>query len=157
MTSNARRIFAFDTIDDIARLTSLPQIGEHVAGAMAKMGFTSVGIGGFPPAEEGAEPIFVTDITPPGFRAQYVRERLYQINPIAAHARTAVAPFRYDEAPYDPSRRQDHERFMQILRSYGLRAGMIVPVGRVDQIPACAWLSGENPETRRRGHASLSS
>ena len=88
----------------------------------------------------------MTDITPPGFRDQYVREHLYQINHFAAHARTAVAPFRYDEAPYDPSRRQDHERFMQILRSYGLREGMIVPVGRVDQIPACAWLSGESPE-----------
>ncbi len=146
MNSNARRNFAFETVDAVAQLTSLPQIGEHVAGAMAKMGFTSIGIGVFPPPEQGGEPIFVTDITPPGFRAEYAQERLYQINYIAAHSRIAIAPFRYDEAPHDPSRQLDYERFSQIMRSYGLREGMMVPVGRVGQSPAWAWFSGEKPE-----------
>ncbi len=146
MTSNARRNFVFDTVDAIARLTSLPQVGEHFAGAMAKMGFTSVGIAGFPPTENGGGPIFVTDITPAGFRDQYVHEHLYRINHFAAHARVAITPFRYSETPHDPSRQQDSERFMQILRGYGLREGLMVPVGRVGQSPACVWLSGESPE-----------
>ncbi len=146
MTSSARRNFAFDTVDAVTQLASLAQIGEHLARAMGQMGFTSIGICGFPPVEEGAEPIFVMDIAPPGFRDQYFQEHLYQINPIAAHARIAATPFRYDETPHDPSRQQDHERFNQIMRSYGLRAGIMIPVGRVGQSPAWAWFSGESPE-----------
>jgi LuxR family transcriptional regulator, quorum-sensing system regulator BjaR1 len=146
MASGARRNFAFETVDAVARLTSLPQISEHVANAMAKMGFTSIGIASFPPAEEGAEPVFVTDITPPGFRAEYAQEQLYQINYIAAYSRIAVAPFRYDEAPYDPSRQLDYERFTQMMRSYGLREGIMIPVGRVGRSPAWAWFSGESPD-----------
>lgn len=146
MVSNARRNFAFDTIDDIARLTSLPQVGAVLAGAMAKLGFAALGISGLPPPEQDADPIIVTEITPEGFLDDYFHERFYLVDHISAHARTAFEPFRFSDAPYSVTQARGHERFMQALRSYGIGEGMVVPVGRTAHIPACVWLAGESPE-----------
>ena len=35
---------------------------------------------------------------------------------------------------------------MQALATYGMRGGLIVPVGRPDNIPACAWFTGADPD-----------
>jgi len=43
MISNAYRNFAFDTIEEIARSTSLPQVSKTFAAALNKLGFTAPG------------------------------------------------------------------------------------------------------------------
>jgi len=146
MTIDGKRVFAFDTIDAIAKVTSLPDVGAVFAGAMAKLGFAALGINYLPPAEDGADPVVVTESAPEGFRDCYIHERFYLFDHIAARARTAREPFRFNEAPYHPAHAREHERFMQALRSYGMGQGAIVPVGRPAHIPGCVWLSGESPE-----------
>jgi LuxR family quorum sensing-dependent transcriptional regulator len=146
MVSNARRNFAFDTIEEIARLTSLPQIDAVFAGAMAKFGYNHLGINGLPPPEDDADPVVLTERAPEGFREFYIHERFYPVDHIAAYARTALEPFRFSDAPYGPIQSRDCERYMQALRSYGMGEGVIVPVGRPIHIPAGVWLAGKSPE-----------
>jgi LuxR family quorum sensing-dependent transcriptional regulator len=146
MTSTARRNFAFDAIDDIGRLTSLPKIGERFAKAAADLGFTSFGLNGLPPPEKDADPIIVMERVPEGFRSFYIEERFYLVDHIARAARNATAPFRFSEATYGPQQARARLRFMAALKSNGLGEGLIVPVGNPMQIPACAWLAGDAPE-----------
>jgi LuxR family quorum sensing-dependent transcriptional regulator len=147
MTSIARRNFAFDTIDKIARLPSLQEVGTTLAGAVAKLGFTAIGINGLPPPEPDADPIVVTEFAPEGFRDCYSRERMYLINPTIARARATFEPFRFSDALYSQAQSPSRERFMHFLRSYGMDEGLIVPVGRPVHIPTCVWLAGKSPET----------
>jgi LuxR family transcriptional regulator, quorum-sensing system regulator BjaR1 len=146
MASNARRNFAFDTISEIARLTSLSQVGEYFAGAMAKLGFTSLGINGLPPPVIDADPVILTESTPGGFRDHYIQEQFYLVDHIAGHARVSTEPFRYSDAPYGRAESKAHQRFLQALRNYNMGEGIIVPVGRPAHIPACVWLAGESPD-----------
>jgi LuxR family transcriptional regulator, quorum-sensing system regulator BjaR1 len=146
MLSNVQLNFTFDTIDDIAHLTTPQQVGETFAGAVATMGFTSIGINGLPPPEVDADPVILTERTPNGFRDVYIHDRLYLFDHICARARIATEPFRYSEAHYGAVEAQAHARFMQVLASYGMSDGIVVPVGRSANIPACVWLAGENPE-----------
>jgi LuxR family transcriptional regulator, quorum-sensing system regulator BjaR1 len=148
MLRDTRRNFLFETIEELSRLTVVPDVAATLTRAMADFGFTALGVNGLPLREEGADPIILTESTPAGFRELYIHERFYLIDHICAHARAAPTrePFRYTEAPYDRANSRTHERFLQALQTFGMGQGLIVPIGRPNQLPACVWLAGENPE-----------
>ncbi len=146
IVSRSRENFVFDAISEMARLTNPAQIAGVLVEAAGKFGLSSLGINGLPPISRGADPLVLTEQVPEGFREFYAHERFYLVDHICAHARTAVKPFRYSEAPYDPKMSRQHERFIQALQHYGLGEGVIVPVGRQIYCPACVWLAGPSPE-----------
>ena len=65
---------------------------------------------------------------------------------ICTHARTTFTPFRYSEAPYDGHQSRGHQRFGQVLKSFDMGRGLIVPVGRPRNIASCVWLAGRDPD-----------
>src|SRR6202035_2755904 len=137
---------AFDSIDRMSRLTVLEQIAAAFVGAVEKIGFTALGINGLPPPGEGVDLRILAESTPEGFRDLYIHERFYLVDHICSHARAASEPFRYSDAPYDRNESRGHQRFMQALETFGLGRGLIVPVGRLANVPACVWLAGKNPD-----------
>ena len=146
MTSSVHRNLIFETIDNISRLTFLSQVAVAFGQAAGRFGFTSLGINGLPPPGEGADPLVVTESVPQGFRDCYIQERFYLVDHICTHARAAYEPFQFSDAPYDRMQAPDHERFMQALDTFGMGRGLIVPIGRPTNIPACVWLAGEDPD-----------
>jgi len=114
--------------------------------AATRLGFSALGINGLPPASEGADPLVVVECVPEGFRDDYIHERFYAVDHLAAHARVAFDVFRFSDAPYDQGGSLACERFMQALESYDMGKGVIVPIGRPATIPACVWLAGKDPE-----------
>lgn len=145
MLPKSRQQLVFDTIDLIARQTSLVEVSNTFGAVMAKFGFTALGVTGLPPPIEGADPHVLSEKAPEGFRDLYIRERFYLVDHLGAYARTTAEVFRYCDAPYDRTESRDHERFMQALEAFGLGKGLIVPVGRPRSLPACVWLAGEDP------------
>jgi LuxR family quorum sensing-dependent transcriptional regulator len=139
------RNLIFDTIDGMSQLSSVSQLASMFCRATERFGFTSLGINDLPRPGEGANPIILTESTPSGFRECYIEERFYLVDHICARARVAREPFRYSEAPYARARAQNHERFMQALDTFRMGKGLIVPLGRPANIPACVWLAGEDP------------
>jgi LuxR family quorum sensing-dependent transcriptional regulator len=139
------RNLIFDTIDGISRLSSVPQVAAMFRDAATGFGFTSLGINDLPLLGEGVNPIILTESTPDGFRECYIAERFYLVDHICARARAAREPFRYSEAPYPRTQAPNHQRFMQALDTFGMGKGLVVPLGRPTNIPACVWLAGEDP------------
>jgi LuxR family quorum sensing-dependent transcriptional regulator len=146
MDSGLYRNLIFDSIADISSLSSLPQVAATLRDVVAKLGFTSLGINGLPAPSRGADPVILAESTPEGFRDCYIEEGFYLVDHICAQARAAFEPFRYDEAPYDRTEAPGHKRFMEALDTYSMSKGLVVPVGRPANIPACVWLAGEDPE-----------
>jgi LuxR family transcriptional regulator, quorum-sensing system regulator BjaR1 len=145
MLTQSDKNFVFDTVEELSRVASPPQVSAALAAAMEKFGFSALGINGLPPPGEGADPLIVSEQTPEGFRGLYIAERFYAVDHICAHARTAVEPFRYSDAPFDRTESHGHWRFMQALQTFGMGRGLIVPFGRPAGMPACIWLAGQNP------------
>jgi LuxR family transcriptional regulator, quorum-sensing system regulator BjaR1 len=148
MMSTAHRNLVCDTIDAMAGVKSVPEAGNRLAAALGKLGFSSMGINGLPPAGDGADPVILVERVPDGFRELYIHERFYSVDHICAHARTAQRPFRYSEAPYAPPEARGHERFKQALETFDLGRGLVVPIGRPANMPACVWLAGKEPDLR---------
>ncbi|MGD1038100.1 MAG: autoinducer binding domain-containing protein [Roseiarcus sp.] len=146
MDSRSRRDKIFDAIDEISRLTSSPQIAATLGRTIAEYGYAYFGINGLPPPGETSDPVVLAEVAPEGFRDCYIEERFYRVDHICAHARTAYEPFRFSEAPYAQKNARSHQRFMQALVTYGLGRGLIVPIGRPDNIPACMWCACANPD-----------
>lgn len=149
MISRVHRNVIFDTIDQISCLTLLPQVAATLSRAADKFGFTSLGINGLPPPGDGADPLILSESTPDGFRGSYIEERFYLVDlvdHICAHARAAHEPFRYSEAPYDRTQARNHQRFVNALATFGMGRGLVVPIARPANLPACVWLAGENPD-----------
>ena len=146
MASNANRNLVFDTIDAISKQSSLPQVGAAFASAMTKLGFSALGINGLPPPMPDADPVILAEVVPDGFRDNYSHERLYLVDPNVAHMRTTLEPFRFSDAFQIQGKSEGRERFMQILRSYNMADGVMIPVGRTANIPTCVWLAGKNPD-----------
>jgi LuxR family transcriptional regulator, quorum-sensing system regulator BjaR1 len=142
----AYRNLIFNTIEDISHLTSAQAVAALLTGVMEQLGFTSLGINGLPPPAEDANPFILAESTPEGFRDFYIQEGLYRVDHICAHARAAYAPFRYSEAPYDRVQARNHRRFLQALGTFGMGEGLIVPIGRPANVPACVWLAGKGPD-----------
>jgi len=140
------RNLVFDTIEAIGALGSLAEVRANLLQAAERLGFDAFGIATLPPAGEDTNPAILAERMPNGFRDLYSHERFYTVDHIAAHARTAHEPFRFSDAPYGPGESRRCERFMQALGSYQIGQGVVVPVGRVANIPACIWLAGKNPE-----------
>jgi LuxR family transcriptional regulator, quorum-sensing system regulator BjaR1 len=145
-STSFHRNLAFDTIDHISRLNVLEQVAAAFVGAMEKIGFAALGINGLPPPGKGVDLRILTESTPVGFRDLYIHEQFYSVDHICAHARAASEPFRYSEAPYERNESRGHERFMQALETFGMGKGLVVPVGRLANVPACVWLAGKNPD-----------
>ena len=149
------RNLIFEAIEDIGKLTSLPSVATRFANTMEQLGFTTLGINGLPPPGEDADPIILAESTPEGFRDFYIHERFYSIDHICAHARVSYHPFRFSDAPYDQTKSRDHERFVQGLHTFGMRMGVIVPVVRPANVPACVWLAGEDPNLDNDAMAAI--
>jgi len=145
MNCSLHRNLIFDTIGDIGRLTSPPHVAATFCDAVAKFGFTSLGINDLPRPGEGVNPVILAESTPPGFRDCYIEERFYLADHIAAHASVTYEPFRFSEAPFRPTQAPESKRFMQALDTFGMGKGLVVPLGRSANVPACVWLAGENP------------
>jgi LuxR family quorum sensing-dependent transcriptional regulator len=139
------RNLVFDTIDGISRLSSVPQITGMFRDVASRFGFSSLGINDLPLVGDGANPIILTESTPSNFRECYIAEGFYLVDHICARARMAREPFRYSEAPYPQTQATKHHRFMQALNTFGMGKGLVVPLGRPANIPACVWLAGEDP------------
>jgi LuxR family transcriptional regulator, quorum-sensing system regulator BjaR1 len=146
MALKSRQNLVFDTIDRISRLTSLPEVSKNLVAATAKFGFTALGINGLPPPAQDADPYILAESTPEGFRDVYIHERFYLVDHICAHARTTGEVFQYSEAPYDRTGYRGHERFMRALETFGMSKGLVIPIGRPTNIPACVWLAGDDPD-----------
>jgi LuxR family quorum sensing-dependent transcriptional regulator len=146
MRPGTRRSFVFDALDELSRLRTVSHVSTTLTKAMTNFGFTTLGINGLPPRGPDADPAILTESAPAGFRDLYVRERLYLSDHICVHARTARQAFRYSEAPYEKARSRSHERFLQVLQSFGMGHGLIVPLGEGSHHPACVWLAGESPD-----------
>lgn len=144
MISASCRNFIYDTIDRLASLASLSEVAAGFTDAMAKFGFSSVGICTLPPPGEGVNSLVLIENAPKGYRDDYIHERFYAVNHLAAHARATCEPFRFSDAPYVPGETRRHERFMQALESYQIGKGVIVPIGGTAHAPACVWLAGKN-------------
>ena len=140
------RDLVFDTIDRMSRLTVLEQVSTVFAAAMERIGFAALGINGLPPPGEGVDLRILAESTPEGFRDLYIHERFYLVDHICARARATSEPFRYSEAPYERNESRGHQRFMQALETFGMGRGLIVPIGRLANVPACVWLAGKNPD-----------
>lgn len=146
MGSKSRQCRTFDIIQDLSRLTMLSEISPTLVEAMKKFGFTALGINGLPPPGEGANPSVLTEIAPEGFRDLYVHERLYMVDHIGAHARSAYQPFQFSDAPHDGKASRSCARFKQVLESFEIGNGLVIPVGRPTNIPTCVWLAGRAPD-----------
>ena len=146
MLTPSRRHVVFDSIAEISRIATLPDVSAAFAQAVERFGFHALGINGLPPVAGDADPLILTEKAPDGFRAFYVEERFYLVDHICAHARTASAPFRYRDAPFDQAQSARHERFIQGLRSFAMGEGLVVPVGLFPAVPSCVWLAGEDPD-----------
>ena len=133
----------------------MPQVAATLSRGAEKFGFTSLGVNGLPPPGEGADPIILSESTPEGFRNNYIEERFYLVDHICAHARAAYEPFRYSEAPYDRTQARSHERFMEALDTFGMGKGLIVPLGRPANLPACVWLAGKTPDLNEDAKRAL--
>jgi len=146
MDTASKRKLIFDTIEHISRLSALQRLADTFTNAAEEFGFAALGINGLPPPGEGADPRILTESAPEGFRELYIEERFYLVDHICARARVAHEPFRYSEAPYDRTESRGHERFMQALNTYGMGNGLVIPIGRPANTPACVWLAGKNPD-----------
>jgi len=144
--SSAHRNLVCDAMYEMASFTSVSQVGARFAGAMAKLGFSALGINILPPPGQDADPVILTEIAPNGFRDLYVHERFYAADHLAAHARVAYEPFRFSDAPLAPEKLQRQKRYLQALGTFDIAQGIIIPIGRSANMPACAWLGGRNPE-----------
>lgn len=140
------RNFVFDTISDLALLTSLSQVVGTFGAAIAKYGFTSFGIDGLPALSETADLQVLTESVPDGFRDLYSHERFYLIDHIGAHAKTAPRLFRFSEAPFNAQNVRGGQRLLDVLQSFGIGKGFTVPVGRLAHLPACVWMAGADPD-----------
>ena len=136
----------FDAVEDISRQTAVEQVATVFARSMGRFGFTFLGINGLPPPGEGADLVVVTESAPEGFRDCYIAERFYLVDHLCTYARTVSEPFRFSDAPYDRTQTPAHERFLQALETYGMRHGIVVPIGRPTNMPACVWVSGKEPD-----------
>ena len=146
MMSGSYENLVYEAIQDITSLNSLSQVRARFADAMAHLGFSSWGISTLPPLEDAADPVVLIESTPKGFRDFYTHERFYAVDHLAAHAKVACKPFRFRDAPYPSGESRRHERYIQALETYEMGKGVIVPIGRPANIPACVWLAGKNPE-----------
>lgn len=135
-----------DTIDEISGLASPRQIAATLARAVEECGYTSLGINRLPPPGADADPLILAERTPAGFRDCYIAERFYLVDHICAHARTSYEAFRYSEAPYPGKNAAEHKQFLELLDTFDLGKGLVVPIGRRDNIPTCMWLAGAEPD-----------
>ena len=146
MKIKSRQALVFDTLDRIARQTSLTQVSAILVAAVAKFGFTALAVTGLPPPSENADPHILTENTPEGFRDLYIHERFYLVDRLAARARTSPGVFRFREVRYDRAKSPGHERLLQALETFGMGRGLVVPIGRPTNLPASVWLAGEEPD-----------
>jgi LuxR family quorum sensing-dependent transcriptional regulator len=140
------RELIFDTIEALSAVTSVPPVTALLISAVHRLGFNSLGINGLPPPGDDANPLILAESAPDGFRDLYIHEAFYQVDHICAHARTTYMPFRFREAPYPGAEARRHKRFLQALATFAVDRGLIVPLGRPTNMPACIWLAGKEPD-----------
>lgn len=146
MNFGSLRNHVFDAIDKISGSTLPSQIAGTLSRAVGQYGYTSLGINALPPPAEDAGPLILTESAPNGFREHYIEERFYLVDHIAAHARTTYEAFRFRDAPFPSGDAAGHQRFLQALETYGVSRGLVVPIGRPENVPACMWLAGAAPD-----------
>jgi LuxR family quorum sensing-dependent transcriptional regulator len=146
MTSKHYRHLAFDVIERFANATSAQQLATLLPSTFAKFGYSSIAFMGLPPPTKGAGPLVLVDCLAKGWLETYTHEAFYAADHLINHARVACEPFEFSHTPYERNKAPDTKRFIQALKSFRVGNGLMVPIGRPTNVPACLALAGENPD-----------
>lgn len=122
------RYFAFDTIDALARLNSVELIAAELISALPRLGFANFVFRETPVQTGNAQPIYIVDRSPPGWREAYVAEGLYKTDHVVRYGRTATQPFEFEAAPYRAEEEAAACKYLSAAASYANgRKGVVVP------------------------------
>src|ERR1700733_11345982 len=103
---------------------------------------------GWAPPGEGTDPIIFTENVPEGFRDCISRTILPTVvDHICTHDPSGIRAIPIQRGTIQPDARgEPHRRFMKARDTFHMGKGLIVPVGRPTNMPACTWLAGERPD-----------
>jgi LuxR family quorum sensing-dependent transcriptional regulator len=103
------------------------EIAGLLSDAIRDLGFSCFVLRETPPQVFGAQPNYIVDKTPPGWRETYIAEGFYKKDHVVRFGRHATRPFLFEEAPYTATEETEARRLLNAVRSAGITPGIFIP------------------------------
>jgi LuxR family transcriptional regulator, quorum-sensing system regulator BjaR1 len=122
------RHIEYETIEALARLDSVELVASKLMDVIPALGFPTFVLRETPAQTAGAQPIYVIDKSPLGWRETYIAEGFYKTDHVVRHGRVAARPFSFESAPYRAEEEAVARKFIDAASVYaGLKNGIVIP------------------------------
>lgn len=134
--------FTMESIERIGRLENVAEVERELGKAVSYFDFTGFCLLDLPAQATDANPTFVLDTMPAGWREFYIEGKFYEHDHIVRYGKTASRSFDFRTAPYGPSEEKSARRLLEALAHFGIPGGLIVPLTPICDKPCGACLTG---------------
>jgi LuxR family transcriptional regulator, quorum-sensing system regulator BjaR1 len=137
---------AFETMEDLGRLSAPEAIVGRLAKYLERYGFTSFLVSGLPSQNERLEPYILLNSWPKEWYSRYTRANYYSSDPCVRHCFSTVEPFTWSELPGPLLEGRRAKLIMGDAADCGLVEGMCVPLHDVYGFQAVVTMAGDKIE-----------
>ncbi len=137
---------AFDFVDDIERMSDRGLVMARFSRELSRHGLHAWLITGLPNPGNRIDPLMMLNGWPAGWTELYTKLNLVQNDPVVAHCFRSIAPFEWDEAPYNASTNPGAQEVMERATDFGMNQGYCVPIHSSEGFQAVVTVAGERVE-----------
>ncbi|WP_306029861.1 LuxR family transcriptional regulator [Stappia sp. MMSF_3263] len=151
---NAAEIRTYETIDRINNSKSKEFVYREFRGFISQHGFENFILTGMPDQEEDFERYISINGWSEEWYKLYIENEFYKNDPIAAHTRTSILPFRWSDVHVS----KDDVRasnIMSLSKDFRMKDGYCIPFYKPKSQSSCITMSGEFTEINEEFRQSV--
>jgi LuxR family transcriptional regulator, quorum-sensing system regulator BjaR1 len=146
---------AFDFVERLNDLPSVPEVIDEMAKSFALFGFDSFIITGLPNLKERFDQVVLLKKWPLGWFELYSKEDYVRADPVIRLCRNTVQPFEWSEAPFDREKEPRAAEVMDRATDFGMMDGFCLPIHGINGYEACFSMSGVDLDLSPRTKPAL--
>ncbi|MDR6874236.1 LuxR family quorum sensing-dependent transcriptional regulator [Bosea sp. BE125] len=146
---------ALDFIDVLTRLNDPQTIITSLRDKLASFGFHAFLITGLPETGDRIAPLVLLNGWPDGWFELYVRQNYADDDPIAAHCKTTINPFVWDEVYRQEVASARQQEIMRRASDFKMIHGFCVPIHNEDGFKAVVTMAGDKPDLSRPSRSAI--
>ena len=149
----AREAFAF--IESLDRLHCIDAVARALARSLGFFELEKFILTGLPHPQQRFEQLAILWQWPAGWFKLYAEKDYIRVDPVIRMCGTAVDPFEWNEARYDPELEPRAAEVMHRAAEYGMISGFCVPIHLATGYAACLSMGGVHPNLGSRNKAAI--
>ncbi len=139
-----------DFLDSLEAIKSGPALAAAMRQTLNKLGIEYFSLNFLPAPSQSFREVILINHLPAGWLNLYIGQEFARHDPSLRRCHSAIQPFKYQDAPFDPVREPDSLNVIQRATDFRINNGLVVPIPNPAGTIGDVWMGGREARLDNR-------